>query len=187
MSQRQIGFVVGSLRAGSFNRKLAQAVVSYFPANWTINFLEIGNLPFYNEDIDVEGKTPDSYTAFRQQVAQQDAFVFFTPEYNRSVPAALKNALDVASRPYGQNVWAGKPAGVISSSLGALGGYGANHILRETLDFLAAPVLQQPEMYLGSIYQAVDESGNISDPEVLSMLEQYATEFVKWVNLVSPN
>eukprot|EP01034_Spumella_vulgaris_P002401 gene2401-3123_t len=133
-----IAVLVGSLRKQSINRKVAQALAQLAPANLKLSIVEIGELPLYNEDLDGSAP-PAAYSTFRQQVAAADAVLFVTPEYNRSVPAALKNAIDVGSRPYGQSVWSGKPGAVISVSPGAIGGFGANHHLRQSLVFLDVP------------------------------------------------
>lgn len=144
-----IAVLVGSLRKESINRKVALALAELAPANLTLNIVEIGDLPLYNEDID-GASPPAAYSTFRQQVRSSDAVLFVTPEYNRSVPAPLKNAIDVGSRPYGQSAWSGKPGAIISVSPGAIGGFGANHHLRQSLVFLDVPCMQQPEAYLGA-------------------------------------
>lgn len=136
-----IAVLVGSLRKESINRKVALALAELAPANLTLNIVEIGDLPLYNEDIDA-GAPPAAYSTFRQQVSSSDAVLFVTPEYNRSVPAPLKNAIDVGSRPYGKSAWSGKPGAIISVSPGAIGGFGANHHLRQSLVFLDVPCMQ---------------------------------------------
>ena len=141
-----VAVLVGSLRKDSLNRKVAHALAHLAPPHVKLNIVEIGELALYNEDIDVT-PAPAPYTAFRDQVRQADAVLFVTPEYNRSVPGALKNAIDVGSRPYGQSVFSGKPGAVISVSPGAIGGFGANHHLRQSLVFLNVPCMQQPEAY----------------------------------------
>ncbi|MCF5262345.1 NADPH-dependent FMN reductase, partial [Pseudomonas sp. PA-5-4A] len=141
-----IAVLVGSLRKESINRKVALALAELAPANLKLNIVEIGDLPLYNEDIDGTAP-PAAYSTFRQQVRSSDAVLFVTPEYNRSVPAPLKNAIDVGSRPYGQSVYGGKPGAIISVSPGAIGGFGANHHLRQSLVFLDVPCMQQPEAY----------------------------------------
>ncbi|MET0612695.1 MAG: NAD(P)H-dependent oxidoreductase, partial [Pseudomonas caspiana] len=154
-----IAVVVGSLRADSINRKIALALATLAPANLQLKIVEIGDLPLYNEDIDTATSSPESYTAFRQQISAADGVLFVTPEYNRSVPGALKNAIDVGSRPYGKSAWSGKPGAVISASPGAIGGFGANHHLRQSLVFLNVPCLQQPEAYLGNAGTFFDAAG----------------------------
>ncbi len=135
-----IAVLVGSLRKESINRKVALALAELAPANLKLNIVEIGDLPLYNEDLD-GASPPAAYSTLRKQVSSSDAVLFVTPEYNRSVPAALKNAIDVGSRPYGQSAWSGKPGAVISVSPGAIGGFGANHHLRQSLVFLNVPCM----------------------------------------------
>lgn len=174
-----IAVLVGSLRKESINRKVAQALAHLAPANLKLNIVEIGELPLYNEDLD--GATPPAaYTTFRQQVAAADGVLFVTPEYNRSVPAALKNAIDVGSRPYGQSAWSGKPGAVISVSPGAIGGFGANHHLRQSLVFLNVPCMQQPEAYLGGAGSAFDESGTLSE-KTKPFLQAFIDAYGQWV------
>ena len=174
-----IAVLVGSLRKESINRKVAQALAQLAPANLKLNIVEIGELPLYNEDLD--GATPPAaYTTFRQQVAAADGVLFVTPEYNRSVPAALKNAIDVGSRPYGQSAWSGKPGAVISVSPGAIGGFGANHHLRQSLVFLNVPCMQQPEAYLGGAGSAFDESGTLSE-KTKPFLQAFIDAYGQWV------
>lgn len=157
---KKIGVLVGSLREGSFNKKVAQEIINLLPEGFEGEFVEIGQLPFYNEDID-QGNPPQEYVDFRAELDKYDGFLFQSPEYNRSTTAVLKNALDVGSRPYGESKWAGKPAGVFSASPGAYGGFGANHHLRQSLAFLDMPTMGQPEVYLGSVMESLDEEGNI--------------------------
>ncbi|WP_460125517.1 NADPH-dependent FMN reductase [Pseudomonas sp. S2_C03] len=174
----QIAVVVGSLRKESINRKVALALAELAPAHLKLNIVEIGDLPLYNEDIDVS--PPAAYSTFRQQVASSDALLFVTPEYNRSVPAPLKNAIDVGSRPYGQSAWSGKPGAIISVSPGAIGGFGANHHLRQSLVFLDVPCMQQPEAYLGGAGSAFDEAGKLSE-SVKPFLQNFINAYAKWV------
>ncbi|MEX3777038.1 NADPH-dependent FMN reductase [Pseudomonas sp. MYb118] len=174
----KIAVVVGSLRKQSINRKVALALAELAPANLELNIVEIGDLPLYNEDINVT--PPAAYSTFRQQVASSDALLFVTPEYNRSVPAPLKNAIDVGSRPYGQSAWGGKPGAIISVSPGAIGGFGANHHLRQSLVFLDVPCMQQPEAYLGGAGSAFDEAGKLSE-SVKPFLQNFINAYAKWV------
>ncbi len=174
-----IAVLVGSLRKESINRKVALALAQLAPANLKLNIVEIGELPLYNEDLDGSAP-PAAYIAFRQQLAAADAVLFVTPEYNRSVPAALKNAIDVGSRPYGQSAWSGKPGAVISVSPGAIGGFGANHHLRQSLVFLDVPCMQQPEAYLGGAGSAFDESGKLSE-KTKPFLQAFIDAYGKWV------
>lgn len=174
-----VAVLVGSLRKASINRKLALALADLAPQNLQLKIVEIGELPLYNEDIDVD-PAPAAYTAFRQELNAADAVLFVTPEYNRSIPAPMKNAVDVASRPYGKSTLSGKPAGVVSASPGAVGGFGANHQLRQALVFLDMPMLQQPEAYLGGAGNFFDDSGKLSD-SVKPFLQKYIDTFAAWV------
>ncbi|WP_262316543.1 NADPH-dependent FMN reductase [Lacticaseibacillus parakribbianus] len=150
-----VGIIVGSLRRDSYTRKVATAFAALLPEHVTVKWLQIADLPLYNEDLETT-PPPEAWTVLRRAAADCDGVLFFTPEYNRSVPAALKNALDVGSRPYGENVWAHKPALVVSVSPGAIGGFGANHHLRQSLTFLDMPTLQQPEAYIGNVTKLMD-------------------------------
>jgi len=174
-----VAVLVGSLRKASINRKLALALADLAPANLKLSIVEIGDLPLYNEDIDVE-PAPATYSRFRAEVKAADAVLFVTPEYNRSIPAPLKNAVDVASRPYGQSAFSGKPAGVVTASPGAVGGFGANHQLRQALVFLDMPLLQQPEAYLGGAGNFFDESGTLSD-SIKPFLQKFIDAYAAWV------
>lgn len=159
----KVAIISGSLRKESFSTKIAKSVGELFPAGYETQFVEIGNLPLYNEDIDTESNVPAEYTAFRNTIKECDAVLFVTPEYNRSISGALKNALDVGSRPYGKSVWDGKPAAIISQSIGNLSGFGANHHLRQSLVFLNMPTVQQPEVYLANSPELFDENGKLNE------------------------
>jgi len=177
---RQIAVIVGSLRKDALSRKVAQHLIDTAPKGLKLNIVEIGELPLYNEDL--ETKTPPkAWTAFRDAIKHADGVLFVTPEYNRSLPAALKNAIDVGSRPYGASAWNGKPGAVVSISQGAIGGFGANHHLRQMLVFLDVLPLQQPELYLGSIQKALDENGRVVDEGVRSLLGGFLKRFEHWV------
>jgi chromate reductase, NAD(P)H dehydrogenase (quinone) len=177
-----IALLVGSLRQESFNRKTAKALQALAPPALRLELLEIGQLPFYNEDAEGEGKSPPpEWTEFRRQVAARDGIVFVTPEYNRSVPGVLKNAIDVGSRPYGKSAWAGKPAAVISASPGAGGGFGANHHLRQSLVFLDMPCLQQPELYIGHADEKFDAQGSLQDGKTRELLGKFLDSYAAWV------
>ncbi len=181
MSQvHSIAVLVGSLRKESINRKIALALAGLAPDTLKLNIVEIGNLPLYNEDIDGESPPP-AYTAFREQLAAADGFLFVTPEYNRSVPGALKNAIDVGSRPYGKSAFSGKPGAVISASPGAIGGFAANHHLRQSLVFLDVPCLQQPEAYLGNAATFFDDAGVLSE-KTRPFLQTFIDQFAAWVD-----
>ena len=147
--------------------------------------MPIGDLPFYNQDLET-ASPPAAWTAFRTRVKSADAVLFVTPEYNRSVPAVLKNAIDVGSRPYGQSAFAAKPAAVVSSSIGPIAGFGANHHLRQSLAFLDMPTLQQPEMYLGSVGDWFDEDGEVKNEQTRAFLGQFIAKFANWIELTAP-
>ena len=178
---KKIAVFVGSLRKESFNRKMAKVLTTLAPESLTLEIIEIGGLPLYDQDYDDEGKPPSEWTEFRKRVKSFDGVLFVTPEYNRSVPGVLKNALDVGSRPYGQSVWGGKPGAVISVSPGAIGGFGANHHLRQSLVFLDVPAMQQPEAYIGGAAQLFDADGNITNETTREFLIKFMNSFAAWV------
>ncbi len=178
---KKIAVFVGSLRKESFNRKMARVLMELAPKSLTFEMIEIGQLPLYNQDYDDEGVPPAEYVEFRQRVKSFDGVLFVTPEYNRSVPAVLKNALDVGSRPFGQSVWGGKPGAVVSVSPGAIGGFGANHHLRQSLVFLDIPTMAQPEAYIGSAAQLFDAEGKIANEGTRGFLVKLMEALGSWV------
>jgi chromate reductase, NAD(P)H dehydrogenase (quinone) len=178
---KKIAVFVGSLRKESFNRKMAKALAAFAPESLNLEIIEIGGLPLYDQDLDDEGRPPSAWTEFRERVKSFDGFLFVTPEYNRSVPGVLKNAIDVGSRPYGQSVWGGKPGAVMSVSPGAIGGFGANHHLRQSLVFLDVPAMQQPEAYIGGAAQLFDANGNITNEATGGFLKNFMDAFTAWV------
>src|ERR1700693_4225287 len=175
--------LVGSLRKASFNRMLANALISLAPSSLKLDILEIGQLPLYNEDLDT-AVPPAPWTAFRQRVKAADAVLFVTPEYNRSAPAVLKNALDVGSRPYGSSVWDRKPGAVVSGSPGAIGAFGANHHLRQSLVFLNVPTMQQPEAYVSHVDALFDEKGNLMKDDTRKFLQGFMQAFESWIETI---
>lgn len=174
----KIGILIGSLRKESFSKKLAENVSALFPEGYETEIVEIGNLPLYNQDFDDYNNVPAEYTTFRNKIKEIDAVLFITPEYNRSVPAVLKNALDVGSRPYGKSVWDGKPAAVISQSPGNLSAFGANHHLRQSLVVLNMPTVQQPEAYIANVATLFDENGKINKQDTIQFLQSFVDAFV---------
>jgi len=176
---RRVAVVVGSLRKDSLNRKMAKALAAMAPPTLSLEIVEIGQLPLYNQDDDAS--PPPASVAFKEKIAGADAVLFVTPEYNRSVPGVLKNAIDIASRPYGKSAWDGKPAGVMSVSPGAIGGFGANHHLRQSLVFLNMPALQQPEAYVGGAGDLFHESGGLKKPETRKFLDSFLAAFAAWI------
>jgi chromate reductase len=178
MKQYQIVVVVGSLRKDSFNRQLANAIIKLAPSHIRFKFLEIGNLPLYNQDHD--NNQSDSVKSFKSDIASADGVLFVTPEYNRSIPGVLKNALDNASRPYGQNAWAGKPAGILSASVGATGGALSQQHLRNVIAYLDMPTLNQPEAFIQVKEGLYDSDGNIG-PNSKKFLQGWMDKFVAWI------
>lgn len=176
----KIGVLVGSLRKDAYSEKLAHNLMKYFPEGYEPELIEIGNLPLYNQDYDTD-KVPAEYVEFRKKMHDMDAFLFVTPEYNRSVPAVLKNALDVGSRPYGSSVWAGKVGAVVSNSPSKLSGFGANHHLRQTLVFLDVQTLQQPEAYIAEVAELFDENGMINNQSTEKFLKSVISAFVELI------
>ncbi len=179
----KVAVLLGSLRKGSFSRLAAQAVARLAPDSLSLEVVEIGDLPLYDQDRDSEAP-PAPWRVFREAVRGHDAVLFVTPEYNRSVPGVLKNAVDVGSRPYGQSVFNGKPAAVMSVSPGALGGFGANHHLRQSLVFLNMPVMQQPEAYVGHAAGLFDEAGEIANDGARAFLAAFIAAFAAWIEKV---
>jgi chromate reductase len=176
---KKIAVFVGSLRKESFNRKMAEALIALAPEPLKLEIVEIGSLPLYNQDLDEN--PPPAWAEFRRRVAAFDGVLFVTPEYNRSIPAVLKNAIDVGSRPYGKSVWNGKPGAIMSVSPGALGGFGANHHLRQCLVFLNVPAMQQPEAYIGNAATLFDGNGNLINDATREFLVKFLQAFDKWV------
>lgn len=178
MSQYEVVVVVGSLRRDSFNRKLADAVVKLAPSEFSFNQLQIGDLPLYNQDDD--GNPAEAVKRFKNRISAAQGLLFVTPEYNRSIPGVLKNAIDHASRPYGQNAWAGKPAGVLGASIGATGTALAQQHLRNVLAYLDVPTLGQPEAFIQVREGLFDEAGNIGDAS-REFLQNWMNRYVAWV------
>lgn len=174
-----VAVIVGSLRRASFSRKLALALAEVAPKSLKLGIVEIGDLALYNED--AEADPPAPWVAFRDAVRASDAVLFVTPEYNRSVPAVLKNAIDVGSRPYGKSVWQGKPGAVVSNSPGAIGGFGANHHLRQSLVFLNVPTLPSPEAYVGGVAKLFDADGRLVNDETRAFLTGFMEAYAAWV------
>ena len=180
MSTKKISVLVGSLRKDSFNKGIAQEVMRIASPNLSQEILEIGHLTFYNEDLD-QGNPPQEWEQFRNKIRESDGVLFFTPEYNRGTSAVLKNAIDVGSRPYGQNSWAGKPGAVVSVSISALGTFGANHHLRQSMVFVDVPMMQQPEAYIGSAQSLFDDAGELNE-DTRAFLKTFIDAYEQWVN-----
>jgi chromate reductase len=179
---RKIAVIVGSLRKESFTRKVAQTLIQLAPPTLEMTIVDIGQLPHYNQDDDADAPPP-LYTEFRDKIRGYDGVLFCTPEYNRSVPGVLKNAIDIGSRPYGKSAWNGKPCGVVSVSPGAIGGFGANHHLRQMLVFLNMPCLQQ-EAYVGGIAPKFD-GDKLTDDGTRGFLQTFINNFAAWVERIA--
>jgi chromate reductase len=180
MSQFKIAVVVGSLRKDSFNRKLALALAHLAPEDFTFEHIEIGDLPLYNQDDD--GHPAPAVQRIKTQISAADGLLFITPEYNRSIPGVLKNAIDHASRPYGQSVWGGKPAGVIGVSVGAIGTAMAQQHLRNVLAYLDVPTLGQPEAFIQNKEGLFDDAGHVGESSK-QFLQGWVDKYVAWVKI----
>jgi NAD(P)H-dependent FMN reductase/ketosteroid isomerase-like protein len=178
-----VSVVIGSLRKESFSRKVAKALIAQAPASLDCRIVEIDDLPLYNEDLD--GRPPEQWTRFRDAIRSSRAVLFVTPEYNRSIPGCLKNAVDVASRPYGKSVLDGRPAGVASVTPHKLGAFGANHAIRQSFVFLNMPVMQQPEAYVSNAGELFDQNGQLKSNETREFLKHFMAAFEKWIAQVS--
>jgi chromate reductase, NAD(P)H dehydrogenase (quinone) len=174
-----VAVIVGSLRKDSINRKVANALAEVTPDGLKLSIVEIGHLPIYNQDGDEN--PPAEWTAFRERIRAADAVLFVTPEHNRSVPAALKNAIDIGSRPYGKSAWSGKPGAVVNASPGGIGGFGANHHLRQSLVFLNVPAMAQPEAYIGGADKLFDVSGKLANDGTRKFLQAFMQAYVAWI------
>ncbi|KQY89862.1 NADPH-dependent FMN reductase [Brevundimonas sp. Root1423] len=184
MTRHKIAIVVGSLRKDSINRKIARSICAFSSDMLDCNLVEIGDLPLYDQDSDA-GPPPPAFVRFRQEIAAADGVLFCTPEYNRGVPGVLKNAIDVGSRPWGQSVWDKKPAAIVSASPGAIGGFGANHQLRQACVFLNMPLMQQPEAYLGGVTDdKFDADGCLHDGPLKDVVITLAGAFSNWVDII---
>lgn len=177
---KKIAVLVGSLRKDSFNRKIANELNRLSSDSLELEMVEIGHLPLYNEDLD--NNPPPEWTDFRKKIKSSDAILVVSPEYNRTIPGALKNAIDVGSRPYGSSVWPGKPGGVITSSVSALGGLAANHHIRQAFVFVDVPLMQQPEAYIGNSSQIFKEDGVTAVEKTEAFLKSWISAYENWVN-----
>jgi chromate reductase len=180
MPARDIAVLVGSLRKESYNRKAALALGRLAPETLRLRIVEIGDLPLYNEDVEREAPPP-AWVRFRDEIRPSDGVLFVTPEYNRSMPGVLKNAIDVGSRPYGQSVWSRKAAAVMSVSPGAVGGFGANQHLRQSLVFLDMPPMQQPEAYVGGAASLFAGDGTLASDSARAFFKSFIDAFAALV------
>ena len=179
----KIAIIVGSLREGSLNRKVARSICALRNDNLDCTMIEIGDLPLYNQDYDAN--PPEQYVRFRQQIDAADGVLFVSPEYNRGIPGVLKNAIDVGSRPYGQSVFDKKPAAIVTVSPGSIGGFGSNHQIRQAAVFLNMPVMQQPEAYLGHVNDdSFDADGCLKEGSLKDLVSVLAHAFSGWVETI---
>ena len=183
MKTYKVAVLVGSLRKASYNLKMAKALIALTPSSLSLQIINIGELPLYNEDL--EATVPEQWKVFREQIKTFDGVLFITPEYNRSVPAVLKNAIDVGSRPYGKSVWDGKPGAVVSVSPGNIGGFGANHHLRQSLVFINVPAMPQPEAYIGGAAKLFDDSGNLAIESTKEFMAKFMKSFANWIATIT--
>ncbi len=181
MNRKNVAVVVGSLRKESINRKLAHAVMAMVPDTMHMSIVPIGDMPHYNQDLETDSPPP-AWTAFRDAIRASDAILFVTPEYNRSIPGVVKNAIDVGSRPTGKNVWSGKPAAVITVTPGALGGLAANHALRQTLVAVNVSTMPGPEAYIAQAGGFFDQDGKLVNESTIAFLQKYVQAFAKWID-----
>lgn len=180
---KDIVVIVGSIRQNSISGMVANALSEVAPDSLRLESVPIGQLALYNQDLD--GDPPQSWVEFKDRIRRADGVIFVTPEHNRSIPAALKNALDIASRPYGDNAWNGKPGLVVSQSPGAIGGFGANHHLRQSLVFLNVLTVMQPEVYLSASHKLFDENGKLTNDSTREFLGNVMSGFADWVERVT--
>lgn len=179
MKQR-IGVLVGSVRNGSYSRSIANVLVKFLPG-FDVSMVETGDLPLFNQDYDDKGNVPPQWTRFREEIGDMDGFLFVTPEYNRSVPPVMKNALDIASRPYGKNMWDGKPGLVVGVSPGTLGAFGAVQHLRQTMAFLNINLMRQPEVFISRASDLLDGDGKLTNEGTEGFLKSVAEKFAAFV------
>ncbi|MBS0514407.1 MAG: NAD(P)H-dependent oxidoreductase [Proteobacteria bacterium] len=183
MGTKSIAVIVGSLRKESCSRKIAENLIALAPPSLALDIVEIGDLPLYNLDLETDAP-PQAWRRFRDRMHAMQGLLFVTPEFNRSVPGALKNAIDVGSRPYGKSVWGGKPGAIVSGSIGNIGGFGANHALRQSMVFLDVPLLQQPEVYLSGFDKLIQADGTLL-PVTAEFLGKFMQAFAAWVDKIA--
>lgn len=180
-----IGIIAGSLRKESYSKKVAAEVLTMAPEGFEFKIISLSELPVYNQDFDDEGDVPAAYVEFRNVMSTVEGVIFITPEYNRSVPGVLKNAIDVGSRPYGKSIWDGKPAAIFSNSPGNLSAFGANHHLRQSLVFLNMPAMQQPEVYIAKVGESFNDNGQMQEGKTKEFLQQAVTAYLSWFEQTS--
>lgn len=179
---KKIGLIAGSLRKESFSKKVAQNVMDMVPEGFECRLISLDDLPVYNQDFDDHGPVPERYQSFRKELAELDGIIVVTPEHNRTMPAVLKNAIDIGSRPKGSNSWAGLTGLVISNSPGNISGFAAHHHVRQSLGCLGVAIVPQPEVYLAGIAKALNEDGELIDDSMKRFLQKAVDAFVEWTN-----
>src|SRR5438270_5140078 len=171
--------IAGSLRKDSFSLKIANALAKLAPASLKLEVITPAGISFFNQDL--EGAPPADWLAFRDKLQKSDGIIFVTPEYNRAVPGVLKNAIDVASRPYGKSSFNGKPVGIVSNSPGVLGGVSAAMNLKQLLPGITGPIMGQPEIYLVAVGDAFDAEGNLIKEPLQKVMKQYIDAYAAWI------
>lgn len=179
--QKKVGLIVGSLRKGAYSRLMAQAVKELALPSLAFSDIGIGDLPLYNQDLET-ATPPPAWTAFREEVGRTDAVLFVTPEYNRGMPGALKNAIDVGTRPWGQSIWSARPTAVISVTPGALGAMAAHQQLRLTLSVINSPTLPGPEVYIPGAATLFDEAGKLRNADTRKIITNLLEAFEAWID-----
>ena len=185
MAKYRVAVLIGSLRKEAFTRRLAEALRNLQPASLDLEFVDIGALPLYNHDLETDNP-PAAWTEYRAKIAACDAVLFVSPEYNRGMPASIKNAIDVGSRPYGKAAINGKPCAVASNSPGMLGGFGANLQIRQSVLFLDMPTMLQPELYISHVDKAIEPGGKVPSDGVRQLLEKFLAKFADWIERNAP-
>ena len=185
MAQRRVAVLIGSLRKEAFSRRLAEALRALQPPSLNLEFVDIGGLPLYNQDLETDDP-PAAWKEYRARIAACDAVLFVSPEYNRGMPASIKNAIDVGSRPYGKGAINGKPCAVATTSPGALGGFGANLQIRQSVLFLDMATMLQPELYLGHVDKAIEPGGKVPTDSTRQLLERFLAKFADWIERNAP-
>jgi chromate reductase, NAD(P)H dehydrogenase (quinone) len=185
MAKRRVAVLIGSLRKEAFSRRLAEALRNVQPASLELEFVDIGALPLYNQDLETDSP-PAAWSEYRAKIAASDAVLFVSPEYNRGMPASIKNAIDVGSRPYGKASINGKPCAVASSSPGNIGGFGANLQIRQSVLFLDMPTMLQPELYVAQVDKVIEAGGKASNDATRQLLEKFLAKFADWIERNAP-
>ncbi|HEY2629969.1 MAG TPA: NAD(P)H-dependent oxidoreductase [Usitatibacter sp.] len=185
MAKHRVAVLIGSLRKEAFSRRLAEALRNLQPASLELEFVDIGGLPLYNQDLETDSP-PAPWAEYRKKIAASDAVLFVSPEYNRGMPASIKNAIDVGSRPYGKASINGKPCAVASCSPGPIGGFGANLQIRQSVLFLDMATMLQPELYVGQVDKAIEPGGKVPSDATRQLLEKFLAKFADWIERNAP-